>query len=92
MDQFRRPVGHIVLTDGDHGSFASLRRRPTPRHERHTLGKSLRREVPRSSLGNWLPSPHRRDTIERRSEQHVVRSSERIRKSSFAWSKIFAKK
>ena len=45
------PGGHVVLPAVDGQSYASLRRRPTPRAERYRLGRQIRREVPRSALG-----------------------------------------
>ena len=43
--------GHTVLASADSESYTSLRRRPTSREERYAMGKALRRQVPRKSLG-----------------------------------------
>jgi uncharacterized protein (DUF2252 family) len=53
-----------VLATADSEVFSSLRRRPTSRAERYALGKSLRQQVPRRSLGDWTPPPGRRDPVE----------------------------
>ena len=54
---------HQVLATADSDSFSSLRRRPTARHERYAMGKALRHDVPRRSLGDWSPPPDRADPI-----------------------------
>ena len=59
-----RPPDHIVLATADSAMFTSLRRRPTSRTERYALGKDLRRQVPRRSLGEWTPPADRPDPIE----------------------------
>ena len=55
---------HVVFDTADSSAFASLRRRSTPRAERYALGKSLRDQVPRSSLGDWQPPADRADPVE----------------------------
>jgi uncharacterized protein (DUF2252 family) len=60
----RRPPNHIVLATADSEMFTSLRRRPTSRAERYALGRGLRQQVPRSSLGDWTPRPSRPDPVE----------------------------
>ena len=45
--------GHVVVASGDSEAFASQRRRSTSRLDRYRMGKQLRRQVPRSSLGDW---------------------------------------
>ena len=65
--------GHVVLAEADGASFASLRRRPTSRAERYRLGKMLRRQVSRSSLGNWQPPADRRDPVALIKESHQGR-------------------
>jgi uncharacterized protein (DUF2252 family) len=58
--------------------FASLRRRPTSRAERYALGRSLRRRVPRRSLGEWTPAPGRPDPVEQIIDSHRGRVPELI--------------
>jgi len=43
--------GHLVLEHTDSASYRSLRLRPVSRAERFQLGRSLRDQVPRASLG-----------------------------------------
>lgn len=70
MDTFPRPSGHVVLTDADSESFASLRVPATLRAERFALGKGLRKEVPRSSLGDWQRRDDRRHPVDQIAESH----------------------
>jgi uncharacterized protein (DUF2252 family) len=63
MTEVRRN-GHVVLASADANAYASLRHRPTPRAERYALGRSLRAQVPRSSLGDWSPAPGRPDIVD----------------------------
>ena len=44
--------------------FASLRERPTPRDQRYELGRALRKQVPRSSLGDWAPPDGRSGPVD----------------------------
>src|SRR3982750_1312210 len=62
MTEIRRN-GHVVLATADAESYASLRRRPTPRAERYALGRALRDRVPRSALGSWTPAGGRPDVV-----------------------------
>ena len=64
------PVGHVVLASADSQPYASLRTRSTPRTERYALGKSLRQQVPRSSLGDWKEPDKRRDPVDLINESH----------------------
>jgi len=73
MDLFSRPSGHAVLETADGEPFASLSVASTPRTERHALGKSLRKEVSRSSLGKWRPPSDRRDPVHEIMESHQGR-------------------
>jgi hypothetical protein len=50
MLESREPQ-HVVLADADAEGFASLRRPATPRSERYAIGRALRGQAPRSSLG-----------------------------------------
>jgi uncharacterized protein (DUF2252 family) len=63
--------GHEVLPTADAEPYASLRRRPTPRAERYALGRRLRQEVPRKTLGEWAPWPGRPDVV-----QQIIASHE----------------
>jgi hypothetical protein len=63
MPESREPQ-HVVLADADAEGFASLRRPATPRSERYALGRSLRRQAPRTALGRWKPPADRPDPVE----------------------------
>ncbi len=65
--------GHVVLADADSSSYASLRRRSTPRAERYALGRELRQQVPRAELGRWVASPDRPDPVTQIIESHEGR-------------------
>jgi uncharacterized protein (DUF2252 family) len=74
MDEITARTGsHVVFPTVDGGSFASLRRRPTPRVERYALGRRLREEVPRSSLGTWEPPIGRPDVVHQVMDSHEGR-------------------
>ena len=62
--------GHVVLASADSDAFTSLRRRSTSRLDRYRMGKELRRQVPRSSLGNWSPHADRPDPVQLIIESH----------------------
>ena len=64
---------HVVLAAVDGESYASLRRRPTPRAERYALGRRLRKQVPRSALGDWQPPIGRTDVVDQIRESHQGR-------------------
>lgn len=65
--------GHVVLPAVDGESYASLRRHPTPRAERYALGRRLRKQVPRSSLGEWSPPGGRPDVVQQIMQSHEGR-------------------
>ena len=69
---------HVVLATTDSQAYASLRSRPTPRTERYALGRRLRRQVPRSALGQWEPPPGRRDPVDQVEHTHEGRVPELI--------------
>jgi uncharacterized protein (DUF2252 family) len=69
----RSPSGHVVLATADSQVYNSLRSRPIPRAERYALGRSLRKKVPRSSLGQWRPPAGRRDPVDQIIESHQGR-------------------
>jgi len=69
----KAPAGHIVLANADSDSYRSLRRRPLPRAERLLLGKALRQQVPRSSLGDWKAPANRPDPVEQIKLSHEGR-------------------
>ena len=48
----------------DSSEFRTLRVAATPRPERYGLGRALRKQVPRSSLGDWAPAPDRPDPVD----------------------------
>jgi uncharacterized protein (DUF2252 family) len=55
---------HVVLTSADSRGFVSLRQPATPRSERYTIGRSLRKRVPRSALGGWSAPESRADPVQ----------------------------
>ncbi len=72
-DEPQIPTGHVVLANADSDSYRSLRRRPLPRAERFALGRSLRQQVPRQSLGEWSPPPNRPDPVALIKQSHEGR-------------------
>jgi uncharacterized protein (DUF2252 family) len=70
LSDTERPGGHPVLDMTDSAPYVSLRGRPIPREQRRYLGKALRRDTPRSALGDWEPPADRRDVIEQLHEIH----------------------
>ncbi len=66
-------AGHIVLATADSDSFQSLRRRPTSRAERFKMGRALRKQVPRESLGDWQAPAGRPDPVDLVKESHEGR-------------------
>ena len=61
---------HVVLASADSEAFTSLRRRPTLRRDRYRMGKELRRQVPRSSLGDWSAPADRPNPVGLITESH----------------------
>src|SRR3954468_5737253 len=64
MDGVAAGSVHTVLADADSTAYRSLRQRPVTRAERYALGKSLRKRVPRRSLGDWTAPPDRPDPVD----------------------------
>jgi uncharacterized protein (DUF2252 family) len=62
--------GHIVLASADNEAFTSLRRRSTSRHDRYRIGRELRHQVPRRSLGEWSADRGRPDPVQLIIESH----------------------
>lgn len=62
--------GHVVLASADSEAFTSLRRRATSRLDRYRMGKELRRQVPRRSLGEWSLRADRPDPVQLIIESH----------------------
>src|ERR1700751_3450186 len=56
--------GHVVLASADSDAFTSLRRRPASRRDRYQIGRELRRQVPRSSLGKGSADRGRPDPVQ----------------------------
>ena len=69
----RDTISHTVLASADSEMFTSLRKRPSSRTERYAMGRALRRQVPRKSLGIWTPPADRTDPIELIMESHEGR-------------------
>lgn len=65
--------GHVVLADADSQGFVSLRRRPTARAERYQMGRALRHQVHRASLGDWKPPLGRPDPVQQIMDSHEGR-------------------
>ncbi len=70
--------GHHVLSSTDRDDYASLRRRPDSRAERYALGRALRKQVKRSSLGEWSVASEDRDPIALVEQNHEGRVPELI--------------
>jgi uncharacterized protein (DUF2252 family) len=54
---------HTVLASAESEAFGSLRKRPTSRAERFAIGRALRQQVPRKTLGRWEAPADRPDPI-----------------------------
>jgi uncharacterized protein (DUF2252 family) len=54
---------HEVVPTADGTDYASLRRQAVPRRERYLLGKRMRHDTPRSSLGEWKTTTDRPHTL-----------------------------
>jgi uncharacterized protein (DUF2252 family) len=54
---------HAVLPGADSRSYQSVQIRPISRAQRFALGRQLRQQVPRASLGQWRKHKHRPDPI-----------------------------
>jgi uncharacterized protein (DUF2252 family) len=67
------PAGHTVLATAESAPYTSVRNRPIPREQRRALGKALRKEAPRSSLGEWSPHADRRDPVDQLDQNHQGR-------------------
>lgn len=65
--------GHVVLADADSQGFVSLRRRPTARAQRYQMGRALRHQVHRASLGDWKPPLGRPDPVQQIMDSHEGR-------------------
>jgi uncharacterized protein (DUF2252 family) len=65
--------GHVVLASADSEAFTSLSRRPTARADRYRMGRELRQQVSRSSLGDWAPPIGRPDPVQLIMESHEGR-------------------
>ena len=65
--------GHVVLASADSEAFTSLSRRPTARADRYRMGRELRQQVSRSSLGDWAPPVGRPDPVQLIMESHEGR-------------------
>ena len=73
-DVLGRDGGHVVLPEVEGESYASLRHRPTPRADRYELGRRMRKQVPRSVLGQWSPPRGRPDVVQQIEESHEGRA------------------
>jgi len=68
-----RPAAHVVHADAPAQAYLTLRDRPTPRAERHAMGKALRGTVKRSTLGTWEPAHDRHDPVDLMVQSHEGR-------------------
>ena len=64
MNPMGERADHVVLPAVEGSAYGSLSRRPMSRQERYDVGKALRHEVPRSSLGAWTPADDRADPVD----------------------------
>jgi len=64
---------HVVFASADSRGFVSLRQPATPRPERYAIGRSLRKRVPRSSLGRWSAPDSRADPVQQIMATHEGR-------------------
>jgi hypothetical protein len=55
---------HVVFASADRWGFVTLRQPATPRQERYAIGRSLRKQVPRSTLGTWSVPDSRTDPVQ----------------------------
>lgn len=53
-----------MLASADSEAFTSLRRRSTSRLDRYRMGRDLRQQVPRRSLGDWTARADRPDPVQ----------------------------
>jgi uncharacterized protein (DUF2252 family) len=67
------PSDHVVLASADSEAFTSLRQRSTSRQDRYKMGRELRRQVPRRSLGDWSAPVGRPDPVQLIIESHQGR-------------------
>ncbi len=67
-----------MLASAESDAFGSLRLRPSSRSERFALGKALRQQVPRKSLGHWEPPADRPDPIALVQQSHEGRLDELV--------------
>ena len=77
MSEPAQPVNrlrsHVVLASADSEAFTSLRRRSTSRQDRYRMGRELRNQVPRRSLGDWSPPASLPDPVQLITESHKGR-------------------
>ncbi len=78
MSATATPNGHQVLASADSSSFSSLRQATTSRAERFAMGKGLRKQVPRRSLGGWEVPADRPDPITLLNASHRGRVDELV--------------
>jgi uncharacterized protein (DUF2252 family) len=76
MDVTTSSRPHTVLAFTDSDAFGSLRKQPTSRRERFAIGKALRQQVPRKSLGRWEAPVGRRNPVQLIRESHEGRLKE----------------
>lgn len=65
--------GHTVLASAESDSYFTLRQRPSSRKERYAMGRELRQQVPRRTLGDWQASSDRPDPVKLIMESHEGR-------------------
>ncbi|RDV00636.1 DUF2252 domain-containing protein [Trinickia dinghuensis] len=73
MTTNQSPKGHAILSGADSDSYRSLRRRPMSREERFKLGRSLRQQVSRDSMGDWKAPASRPDPVQQIKRSHEGR-------------------
>ena len=68
-----RPMAYSALAGADSRSYQSVRIWPMSRVERFALGRRLRQDVPRASLGEWRPADTRPDPVAQIQRSHEGR-------------------
>src|SRR5438128_104370 len=74
----RRSAGRETLLGADSDCYRSLRKKAISRAERFLLGRRLRQQVPRRSLGTWKPRGGRPDPVDQILRSHDGRLKELI--------------
>ena len=74
----RKLTSYSALPAVDGRSYQSVRVRPISRAKRFELGRHLRQNLSRRSLGTWQPADHRSDPIALIQRLHIGREASLI--------------